>query len=309
MRFTTLWKENKANMARHNEVRLLGYISSDPAIQYRDMVNRKDPVRAMFVIHTLHGNREFGNDKRKRPDENIVLTMDPSRMDFIAHLKKFDVIQVKGSLTTAKTHPAITCEKCGHVWKADDEFTFVNPIFMDKIDASKELARFKKEFDADANENDEENSDAIAILLDKYLRKRIEISNNIAVIGTCSRDPQLYTERKNPITNYGLDIIRKYKIREFDPDNRHDYPNVKCYGNIAINDYKFVHKGSRVFIDGFIQQRAYWEDYECPECKAKGKRKRTITEIVPYSVEYLANCNDGYEDVNNKINKGDTDDE
>ena len=102
MRFTTLWKEIKANMARHNEVRLLGYISSDPAIQYRDMVNRKDPVRAMFVIHTLHGNREFGNDKRKRPDENIVLTMDPSRMDFIAHLKKFDVIQVKGSLRLQK---------------------------------------------------------------------------------------------------------------------------------------------------------------------------------------------------------------
>lgn len=292
-------------MARHNEVRLLGYLTRDPMVQYKNQVEKTDPIKAMCVLHTLHGNREFGNDKRKRPDENMVLTLEPSKMDFIAHLKKFDVIQVKGSITTAVTHPTIICSKCGHGWKVNDEIAFINPIFMDKIDASKELMRFKKEKEGKNSEYmDEDTSNSIAILLDRFLRKRIEVSNNATIIGVCSREPELFTKGKNPITNYGLDVIRKYKIREFEPDNRHDYPNVKCYGNIAINDKKFIRKGSRLFIDGFIQQRTYFENFECPVCKTPGTRKKTVSEIVPYSVEYLANCNDGYEDVNNKINKG-----
>ena len=296
-------------MARHNEVRLLGYLTQNPFVQYRDQIKKTDPVKAMCVVHTLHGNREFGNDKRKRPDENMVLTLEPSKMDFIAHLKKFDVIQVKGSITTAMTHPAVTCSKCGHTWTANDEIAFINPIFMDKVDASKELAKFRKENEESkkVEYTDEDTSNSTAILLDRFLRKRIEISNNATIIGICSREPELFDKGKNPITNYGLDVIRKYKIREFDPDNRHDYPNVKCYGNIAINDKKYIHKGSRVFIDGFVQQRTYFENYECPVCNAIGSRKKTVSEIVPYSVEYLANCGEGYEDVNNKINKGEGD--
>lgn len=248
-------------------------------------------VRATIQIRTLRGSREFGDDKRKGYDEHIIMSQQESQMNFMRYLHENDIIDVKGNLITITTMPAVECPNCHHQNSYKDNMAVVNPIFMSFIEAKEEFKRI-----------DPNNEMSMIEKNEKYLRKRIEISNNISVIGDCCRAPEKFEEKN--IVNYELDIIRKYRIRSDDTEKRHDYPNVKCYGAVATNDYKFIHKGSRVFIDGFVMSRNYAKSLVCAECGHEFITNRSRSEIVPYSVEYLSNCNPGFEDANNDVNEG-----
>lgn len=276
-------------MARHNEVRLLGYLISDPSIR-----TDKDStmVRVTIRLRTIRGLRDFGKqDGRKSYDEHLVVSMNPDLMKFMSHLKQYDIIDVKGNLVTMNAMLPLTCPKCGGTVLKKEMITMVNPIFMNPISTKEEYERM-----------DPKNEMSMVEKTEKFLRKRSEISNNIAVIGDCVREPDAFSERN--IVNYGLDVVRKYHIREDEPENRHDFPNVKCYGKIAQNDYKYIRKGSRVFIDGFVMSRNYSDKIVCEKCGYSWEYQRSKSEIVPYSVEYLSNCNEGFEKINNEINEG-----
>jgi single-stranded DNA-binding protein len=277
-------------MARHNEARLMGYLIREPILQYTD-IEKTNLVRATIQIRTLRGNREFGKDQRKGYDEQLVMTQQPGIMAFMQHIHQYDIVDVKGNLITIKTRPIYTCPECGHTEVCEDTIAVVNPIFIDHVDATEELKRIDPEKTMTKTEQ-----------VERYLRKRIEISNNIAVIGDCIRAPEMFESQG--IVNYALDVTRKYKIREDDISRRHDYPNIKCYGAIAKNDYKYIRKGSRVFIDGFIMSRTYYQTVTCPNCGHEWQTIRSRNEIVPYSVEYLSKCNTGFEEINNEIEKG-----
>lgn len=279
-------------MARHNEVRLLGYLIREPILRFTDL-EKTNLVRATIQIRTLRGSREFGDDKRKGYDEHIIMSQQESQMNFMRYLHANDIIEVKGNLITIATKPKVECPKCQHQNSYEDTMAVVNPIFMSFVETKEEFKRI-----------DPDNEMSIIEKNERYLRKRIEISNNIAVIGDCLRPPEMFEEKN--IVNYGLDIIRKYRIRSDDTTKRHDYPNVKCYGVIAKNDYKYIHKGSRVFIDGFVMSRSYDKSMICEECGHEFMTRRSRNEIVPYSVEYLSNCNPGFENVNNEVNEGGT---
>ena len=72
--------------------------------------------------------------------------------------------------------------------------------------------------------------------------------------------------------------------------NRHDFPAVKSYGEIAENDAIAIEEGGLVFIDGQLQVRDYTRTLTCEDCGAAIRQKDQVTEIVPYSTEYLTGC-------------------
>ena len=278
----------KYKMARHNEARLMGYLIRDPVLRYTD-IEKTNLVRASIQIRTLRGSREFGTDRRKGYDEHIIFSQQEKYMTFMAQLKKYDIVQVKGNIITLSSRFTATCPECQNAQILKDEVAVINPIFIDRVDASKEIAHDRDGVNLTFEEK-----------IERFLRKRIEVSNNIALIGDCVKPPENF----EGIVSYGLEVIRKYKIREDDVSRKKDYPYIKCYGKIAENDFKFIRKGSRVFIDGFIMSRNFNRVFTCPNCGTEFPVARSRSEVVPYSVEYLSNCNTGYEEVNNDVNLG-----
>lgn len=279
-------------MARHNEARLLGYLIDEPGIKYADIEKTK-MVRVTIRVRTLRGLRDFGTrDRRKDYDEHTVISQNESLMGFMAHLHANDVVDIKGNVITPKIRYSMTCPNCKASIIRIDSPSLINPIFMNYVSTKDEFAKM-----------DPNNEKSIIEKVERFLRKRTEISNNITVIGKCVRAPEEFNE-KGLIVNYALEVPRKYRIKEDDVDHRRDYLQIKCYGKIAENDYKYIREGSRVFIDGFIMSRNYQEECTCEACGHKWLRDRSKNEIVPYSVEYLSECNDGYKEINNELDEG-----
>ncbi len=260
-------------MARHNVVTLYGYLIQDPKLFYNTS-DESDPerklLRVIVSVYTMRGIRDFGAlDKRMRIDLPLILSQNPSMMNKMKDLKKGDIIQVRGALSTLDRKKNVICPHCGHTEQMDSMLTYVTPIFikLEKRDVSME----------DSN---------------KELRHNAEISNRVMLIGkACTKPEMYYTEKLNrPIANYQLDVQRKYRIKEDEESNRHDFPVIKSYGFVADLDNRAINEDGFVLVDGALQTREYLKKYSCTSCQQEFERKEFATEVVPYSTEYLDGC-------------------
>lgn len=252
-------------MARHNNASLYGQVLKTPRIITDE--NGKF-VRGMCPINVIRGIRDFGNHiNNLKYDCPIIMTGDPEKIAEMATWKLNDMVEVKGTITTKEVNKNTICPQCGHKNSVQGNVVFVNPIYLS------------------ARETDLTQEEGLALL-----KKRVEISNSVTVIGTLCRDVETYTNEKGlTITQYQLAINRKFRLRDDAAENRTDYPWVKSYGDIGEDDSKFLHMGSVVLIDGMIQTREVSRKSVCSECGEEYPWKDNALEIVPYSVEYLQN--------------------
>ena len=252
----------KNYMAKHNQVLLNGQVSVPPRI-----ICDTDgtPIRAMCGVDVMHGTRDFGNNiDNIKYDVPVVMTSDEEMIKKVSALKKGDMVEVKGTITTIDIIKRTACKYCGHRHEKKGNLVCITPIYIERRE--EELSESKGK---------------------RLLRDRCEISNLVTVIAPLCRDPQLYrTENGTAVTTYQLAIRRKFRIKK-DTDIRTDFPWVKSYGQIAENDAKSLRKGSYVFIDGRIQVRQLKRVQECEECGKVYEWSDSATEIVPYAVEYL----------------------
>lgn len=249
-------------MAKHNQVILNGQVSVPPRIVTDETGT---PIRAMFGIDVMHGNRDFGNNiDNIKYDVPIIMTSEPSMIKQIQKISKGDMIEVKGTITTRDIIKRTSCRYCGHKHEKAGNLVCITPIYLEVREPALTDEKGKK-----------------------LLRNRCEMSNMVTVIAPLCRDPQLYiTEKGTAVTTYQLAIRRKFRIKK-DNDIRTDFPWVKSYGQIAENDAKSLKKGSYVFIDGRIQVRQLKRIQECENCGETYEWTDSATEIVPYAVEYL----------------------
>lgn len=259
-------------MARHNEVTLYGTVMESPKLLYNTSdvhdPNRK-LVRTIGILSVLRGIRDFGAvDKRIRIDLPIILSQNEKMMKAISAWKTGDVILMRGTLATVNYTLTLKCPHCGAPEAIPATMTFVNPIYM------------KKECESLAPEES-----------NREMRRNAEISNRVTIIGKVCTSPTLFiTDKGQRIANYQLDVMRKYRIKEDQETNKHDFPFVKSYGVVADNDVLAIQEGGMVFVDGAIQTREYLKNHQCPTCGETYQYKDTATEIVPYSTEYLTGC-------------------
>jgi hypothetical protein len=259
-------------MARENLVMLHGQVQTKPRVFFTD----GEPKKAMIAIKVLRRPFLTGNGQivggKLYLDCPIVVTTDKEIIKVISEMSEGDMVDVRGVLTTSKVKKSSLCH-CGHKNISFGDFVSVTPIYIcpRETGVSKEAGL-------------------------ELLRARNEISNVAIMIGTLCRDPESYSategnNRNNKVTTqYQIAVNRRYHIHGSSESDRTDYPWIKSFGEQASEDAMRLRTNSTVFINGAIQTREIQRTTVCEECGETYKWTETVSEIFPYSTEYLTNC-------------------
>ena len=100
--------------------------------------------------------------------------------------------------------------------------------------------------------------------------------NLIVLMGRATKDPTRRLVNNVDITNFDITVDNLRK--ESDGSQSTSFFAVTCFGKVAENVAKFVKKGSKIAVQGSIQQRSYL---------TKDGEKRTTYDIIADSVEFL----------------------
>lgn len=257
-------------MARENTVFLHGQINDTPKLYVKPDGSYLQAGFSMKVMRrpflTGEGQQNTGV---LRIDYPIVITKDADLMKTCSILKKGDMVDIKGVLTTRDVNKSYICPN-GHKNTQLGTSVFITPIF---------ICRREIELSEEEGYN--------------LLRQRSEISNNIMMIGTLCRDPVFYEQDNGSnscMTQYQIASNRRYHIRDGHEEERTDYPWVKTVGKQGKDDYAHLKTGSTIFINGAIQTREIERLMVCEECGEQFIKKEVASELFPYSVEYLKDC-------------------
>ncbi len=82
--------------------------------------------------------------------------------------------------------------------------------------------------------------------------------NKIMLIGNLGRDPELQvTSDGTPFTRFSLAVSRTYKTANGEKREETEWFNVVAWRQLAETCERYLHKGSKVYIEGRLQQRKY----------------------------------------------------
>lgn len=263
-------------MAKENYVFISGQILFRPKIY----VNKNgEPVKASLLVKTIR--RYYIRNNLNSVGNNVlfdvvpIATFNPECIEVCLNAREHDMIELRGVYTTKENTKKFFCEKCNGEITTSGVDTFITPIYIritDRVKNEKCPTGFPPE-------------NAI-----EMLKERAEISNTVKIIGKLCRNPEKIANVKQASAQYQIASNRRFRIKEDDPEARTDYPWVKSYGPQAEMDFSALHIGSEVYIDGCFQSRQIKRMNVCPHCGAENVSEDVANEIVPYSVEYLSDC-------------------
>lgn len=95
--------------------------------------------------------------------------------------------------------------------------------------------------------------------------------NKVILVGNLGKDPELKT------TQGGKSVATFSLATSFGADKVTEWHNIVVWEKLADNVARFLHKGSKVFVEGRLQTRSYEKDGV----------KRYMTEIVANDVKFL----------------------
>lgn len=105
--------------------------------------------------------------------------------------------------------------------------------------------------------------------------------NRAQILGHIGQDPSIsYLGDGKPVAKFTVATSEKWKDGDGETQERTDWHNVICWSKLAEICGQYLHKGSKVYIEGRLQTRS-WED------KATGQKKY-MTEIVASNVIMLS---------------------
>jgi len=84
--------------------------------------------------------------------------------------------------------------------------------------------------------------------------------NTVNVVGNATRDPELrFTPSGQAVANFGLAVNRRWQNRQTSEwEEAVSFFDITCWGQLAENVAESVQKGTRVVVDGRLDQRS-WE--------------------------------------------------
>ncbi|MDQ6839819.1 MAG: single-stranded DNA-binding protein [Actinomycetota bacterium] len=103
--------------------------------------------------------------------------------------------------------------------------------------------------------------------------------NSVTVVGNLTRDPELrFTPSGQATTTFGLAVNRRWQNRQTQEwDESTSYFDVVCWAQMAENVAQSLSKGTRVVVDGRLEQRS-WEN---AEGEKRSKIEVTADEVAP----------------------------
>src|SRR6266566_8420208 len=82
--------------------------------------------------------------------------------------------------------------------------------------------------------------------------------NKIMLIGNLGRDPELnVTTDGTPVTKFSLAVNRNYKSSTGERKEETEWFNIVAWRQLAETCERYLHKGSKVYIEGRLTQRKY----------------------------------------------------
>jgi rubredoxin len=193
---------------------------------------------------------------------------------------------VKGAVRVTAVKKKTLCPECGtkHVFQSTK--TTVYPIFMTLVDSV--ATRYGVTSFAPGAVSQEIEGKLKQESMDK-LSEFIEVSNIVRLIGVVCKEPDLYQRDSDgrPMLTFPLAVKRKYFVPEDDMSINVDFPYIKLYGSKAKQHYGILHKANLIMVDGFIHSRDIIRKITCPSCQLAYTTKDTISEIIPYSIDYI----------------------
>ena len=84
--------------------------------------------------------------------------------------------------------------------------------------------------------------------------------NTVNIVGNVTRDPELrFTPSGQAVANFGVAVNRRWQNRQTQEwEEAVSFFDVTCWGQLAENVAESVQKGTRVVVDGRLDQRS-WE--------------------------------------------------
>lgn len=274
-------------MAKENFVFLSGQVLFSPKIY---VGKSGEPIKATLLLKTIRRHylrtnlRSVSNGTMF--DIIPIATFNAEIIKTCMDIHQHDMIELRGVYTTKENTKKHYCKKCGELIENAGVNTFVTPIYL-RISDRVRCDTVPDGFDPDMGV--------------EMLKRRAEISNTVKLIGTLCRNPEKIMNVKQASAQYQVASNRRFRIREDDPEARTDYPWIKTYGPQAEADFEALHVGSVIYVDGCFQSRQITRRIVCKSCGCDNSIEDMAYEIVPYSVEYLSNCNlpDSEKDTNN----------
>ena len=106
------------------------------------------------------------------------------------------------------------------------------------------------------------------------------VLNKIMLIGNLGREPELQvTADGAPVTKFSLAVNRSTKTASGEKKEETDWFNIVCWRQLAELTEKYLHKGSKVYIEGRLVQRKYTD---------REGVHRTSIEVIASDVEFLS---------------------
>ena len=104
--------------------------------------------------------------------------------------------------------------------------------------------------------------------------------NKIMLIGNLGRDPEMnYTQSGKAVTKFTIAVNRKRRNRDSgETETETQWFNVVAWENLAETCQKFLHKGSKVYLEGRMTSRKYTD---------KDNIERTAWEVVATEMQML----------------------
>ena len=99
------------------------------------------------------------------------------------------------------------------------------------------------------------------------------------LIGNLGKDPELnVTAEGTPVTKFSLAVNRKYKASNGAQKEETEWFNIVAWRQLAETCEKYLHKGSKVYVEGRLTQRKYTD---------KNGVERLAVEVIANDVKFL----------------------
>jgi single-strand DNA-binding protein len=104
--------------------------------------------------------------------------------------------------------------------------------------------------------------------------------NKIMLIGNVGKDPELQvTSDGTPFTRFSLAVNRSYKSSSGEKVEETEWFNVVTWRQLAEICERYLHKGSKVYIEGRLSQRKYTD---------REGIQRTAVDVIATNMEMLS---------------------
>lgn len=255
-------------MAKENSIILHGIAINDATVR---CTQDGDFLSGMLYVRVVDRTVEDGANTDVQYTTVFVYSRNPRVIEKMANIVEGDLIDVYGTLTTAKVPKKRVCPNCKTINEARGDVTYVSPLYV-----------CRREHGLSQTE------------ANKLLCERNEISNRVYAIGNICAGLE-YSDNNGqsiPKLRYQLAIPRTIRVHDDTAKNDTDFPWVLATGVQAQEGKDALQIGSVVYLKGHLRSKRQQKEVQCSSCgNVFVSEDFPLIRISPHFTEYLHNCN------------------